>query len=424
VRPDPFAAMGTFEYRLNELTCERVSLSRVAEQFGTPAYVYSQLGILTNFRRVAQPLQAIGGMACYSVKANSSLALLRLLAGDGAGFDVVSGGELVRAQSTGVAPQRIVFSGVGKTREEVDAAIEAGILTLNVESEGEFDLIESRARHRGAARAPVAIRINPDVEADTHPYISTGRTIHKFGVPKEEALALYHRAAASPHLAVRGLACHIGSQILDVEPFVRAADEVLALARALRAEGINLDLLDLGGGFGVTYSDENPFAFDRLFKALGTRFANSGFRLILEPGRSVVGDAGVLLMRVLYIKENRHKRFVVVDGGMNDLIRPALYGSYHEIVPVERRTGPKQLADVVGPLCETGDFLARERQMPELKPGDLLALLGAGAYGYVLASNYNSRPRPAEILVDGDETFLIRRRETLDDLMTGELGLT
>lgn len=419
----PRASAGTFEYHADELTCEGVPLARIAEQFGTPAYVYSKSAILSNFHRVAQPVEAIGGMACYSVKANSNLAVLKLLAGAGAGFDVVSGGELARVQHTRVAPQRIVFSGVGKTCEEADAALEAGILMLNVESAGELDLVEGRAHHR-STRAPVAIRINPDVEADTHPYISTGRTVHKFGVPKEEALALYRRAAASPHLEVRGLACHIGSQILDVEPFVRAADEVLALAAELRAQGISPEFLDLGGGFGVTYNDENPFAFDRLFEALRTRFANTGHRLILEPGRSVVGDAGLLLMRVLYIKENQHKRFVVVDGGMNDLIRPALYGSYHQIVPVQWRAGPTQLADVVGPLCETGDFLARERQMPELKPGDLLALLGAGAYGYVLASNYNSRPRPAEILVDGEQARLIRRRETLGDLMNGELGLT
>ncbi|HXJ95740.1 MAG TPA: diaminopimelate decarboxylase [Terriglobia bacterium] len=415
--------MGTFEYHLGEFACESVPLAHIAEQFGTPAYVYSKLAILTNFGRVAQPLEAIGGLACYSVKANSNLAILKLLAQAGAGFDIVSGGELVRVRRAGASPHRIVFSGVGKTGDEVDAALEAGILMLNVESAGELDLIESRARSRGAARAPVAIRINPDVEADTHPYISTGRTIHKFGVPKDEALALYRRAAASLHLEVRGLACHIGSQILDVDPFLRAADEVLALAAELRSQGISPQYIDLGGGFGVAYSDEDPFAFGRLFEGLATRFANSGFRLILEPGRSVVGDAGVLLMRVLYIKENQQKRFVVVDGGMNDLIRPALYGSYHEILPVERREGPMESADVVGPLCETGDFLARERQMPQLKPGDLLVLLGAGAYGYVLASNYNSRPRPAEILVDGDEARLIRRRESLDDLMAGESGL-
>jgi len=414
--------MGAFEYHLNELACEGVPLRRIAERFGTPSYVYSQQAILSNFRRVAQPLEALGGIACYSVKANSNLAILKLLAEAGAGFDVVSGGELARVQRTAAAAQRIVFSGVGKTLEEVDAALDAGILMLNVESEGEFDLIESRARHRGGTPAPVAVRINPDVEADTHPYISTGRTIHKFGVPKEDALALYQRASSSRHIEVRGLACHIGSQILEVEPFVRAADEVLGLAAELRSRGISPEFIDLGGGFGVAYNEEKPFAFDWLFEALRARFASRGFRLLLEPGRSVVGDAGALLMRVLYMKESQHKRFVVVDGGMNDLIRPALYGSYHEIVPVERHSGPTQLADVVGPLCETGDFLARERQMPEVKSGDLLALLGAGAYGYVLASNYNSRPRPAEILVDGGEMRMIRRRESLDDLMAAELA--
>jgi diaminopimelate decarboxylase len=417
--------MGAFEYRSNKLTCEGVPLALIAEQFGTPAYVYSKSAILINFRRVALPLNAMGGKACYSVKANSNLTILKLLADAGAGFDVVSGGELARVKCTAVDPKMIVFSGVGKTREEVDAALDAGILMLNVESGGELDLVESRARQRGAGRAPVAIRVNPDVEADTHPYISTGRTIHKFGVPKMDALALYERAAASPHLEVRGLACHIGSQILEVDPFVRAADEVLALAAELRSHGISPEFIDLGGGFGVPYNEEDPFKFSQLFEALATRFRNSGFKLILEPGRSVVGDAGALLMRVLYVKESGSKRFVIVDGGMNDIIRPALYGSYHEIAPVERLrlSEPTQLADVVGPLCETGDFLARDRPMPDLQPGDLLALLGAGAYGYVLASNYNSRPRPAEILVDGRGPRLIRRREGLDDLMRGEMEL-
>lgn len=359
-------------------------------------------------------------MACYSVKANSSLAILKLLAEDGSGFDIVSGGELARVQRAGAALDRVVFSGVGKTVDEIDAALKAGILMLNVESAGELALVEARAQHRGGSPAPVSIRVNPDVEAETHPYISTGREIHKFGVPKNEAVALYRQAAISPYLEVRGLACHIGSQILQLEPFLRAADEVLALGRELQAQGVRF--LDLGGGFGICYHDEPPFDFDRFFPALEARFHLTGFRPILEPGRSLVGEAGILLVRVLYIKENRQKRFVVVDAGMNDLLRPALYGSYHEMLPVERRPGALRQADVVGPLCETGDFLARARELPELKQGDLVAVMGSGAYGYVLASNYNSRPRPAEVLVDGDSARLIRRREKVEDLMAGEIA--
>lgn len=406
---------------ISPLACEGVPLGEIADRFGTPTYVYSQNRILENYRRLGEPLAAISGMVCYSVKANSSLAILRLLVEAGAGFDIVSGGELARVLRAGADPRRVVFSGVGKTAAEIDQALAAGILMLNVESAGELDCVEARARERGAEPAPVAIRINPNVEADTHPYISTGRTIHKFGVPKADAPALYRRAAESPHLAVCGIACHIGSQILDPAPFLRAADEVLTLAKQLAAEGIATPYLDLGGGYGVRYHTEQPLDFASLSAALASRFLNSGFRPIIEPGRSIVGNGGLLLVRVLYVKENETKRFVVVDGGMNDLIRPALYGSYHEIIPVDRRPGAVRVADVVGPLCETGDFLARERFLPEVEPGDLLAVMDAGAYGYVLASNYNSRPRPAEVLVDGARARLIRRRETVVELLAGEV---
>lgn len=415
--------MDVFQYRQESLCCEDTDLGWIAERFGTPTYVYSAGAILSNFRRLARPLEALDGIACYSVKANSSLAILKLLADSGAGFDVVSGGELTRVRQAGARAGQVVFSGVGKTAEEIDAALEAGILMLNVESAGELELVESRARQRGTGRAPVSIRVNPDVEAETHPYISTGRAIHKFGVQKSEAPALYERAAASPCLEIRGLACHIGSQILEVDPFLRAADEVLGLAAELGSKGIRLEFLDLGGGFGISYGREKPFEFERFFAALGSRFRGRGLRPILEPGRSVVGNAGCLVVRVLYIKESKQKRFIVVDGGMNDLLRPALYGSHHEIRPVKRNEGPLRMADVVGPLCETGDFLARKREMPEILPGDLLAVLDVGAYGYVLASNYNSRPRPAEVLVEGSTVRLIRRRETFDDLMAGELEL-
>lgn len=408
-------------YRSSTLSCDDVELARVAEAFGTPVYIYSRNRIVSNFQRIAEPLGRLSGLACYSVKANSNLSILSLLAASGAGFDIVSGGELARVLRAGADPRRVVFSGVGKTSDEIDAALAAGVLMLNVESAGELDVIEGRARYRGSARAPVSIRINPDVEADTHPYISTGQTIHKFGVPKAEALDLYRRAAQSLYLQVRGVACHIGSQILEIDPFLRAVDEVLALARDLRSEGIATEFLDLGGGFGIPYRDERPFEFDQFFRELERRFHGEGFRPLLEPGRSVTGDAGLLLVRVLYVKETESKRFVVVDGGMNDLLRPALYGSYHEILPVEQRDGPQSTADVVGPLCETGDFLARDRVLGGVKPGDLLAVVNAGAYGFVLASNYNSRPRPAEVLIEGKEMRLIRRRENVDDLMAAEL---
>jgi diaminopimelate decarboxylase len=438
--------MGSFEYRSSELFCEDISLSALAERFGTPAYVYSRARILENFHRVERGLAGIPHLTCYSVKANSNLRILKLLSHAGAGFDIVSGGELARVLRAGADPQRIVFSGVGKTAPEVEAGIEAGILMFNVESEGELNLIESRAR-RLEVRANVSIRVNPDVEAETHPYISTGQTIHKFGVPKQAAPALYRLAAASPHLKVLGAACHIGSQILEMRPFLKAFDEILALARQLRAEGLQVEILDLGGGFGIRYDTEQPLELERLIEELALRMRqaealthsipanraqgswsiaeSAPYRLVLEPGRSIVGDAGTLLTRVLYVKAGE-KNFVVTDAGMNDLLRPALYGSYHEIAPVRRNSGTPEgaqglLADIVGPLCETGDFLARDRQLPSVRPGDLLAVLTAGAYGSVLASNYNSRPRPAEVMVDGGRAELIRARQTVEDLMAGEI---
>jgi diaminopimelate decarboxylase len=411
-------AMG-FHYTSDHLRCEGVALGVVAQRFGTPTYVYSQTTILEDYQQLAQRLSQIPSLICYSVKANSNLRILSLLRQAGAGFDVVSGGELARVVRVGADLQRVVFSGVGKTQPEVDAGVEAGILMFNVESAGELDLIESRARRLGKP-AGVAIRINPDVVAETHPYISTGQIVHKFGVPKEEVAQLYRRAAASGHLTVRGVACHVGSQILEVEPFLKALEEILSVAERLRTEGIAVEFLDLGGGYGIRYADEQPLDLNRLTQAVAARLRNTPYRLIVEPGRALVGNAGILLTRVLYVKRHQQKNFVVVDAGMNDLMRPTLYGSYHEIIPVERRTAEKLTADVVGPLCETGDFLAQDREMPDVRPGDLLAILTTGAYGYVLASNYNTRPRPAEVLINGDEVELIRPREALDELMAGE----
>jgi diaminopimelate decarboxylase len=411
--------MEVFHYCSGQFHCEEVAAESLARRFGTPTYVYSQAAILENFRRLQKLVQRCHGLICYSVKANSNLKILNLLQQAGAGFDIVSGGELMRVLKVGADPERIVFSGVGKSRVEVDAALEAGILMFNVESAGELELIEQRAQAL-AKQGPISLRINPDVVTQTHPYISTGQIIHKFGVPKEEAIDLYRRAARSPHFKIHGVACHIGSQILEVEPFLRALDEILDVARQLKAEGMQVEFLDLGGGYGICYADEQPLDLDRLTQGVADRLRNTSHQLILEPGRALVGDAGILLTRVLYVKRNQQKNFIVVDAGMNDLMRPTLYGSYHEIVPVSKRPAEKLLADVVGPLCETGDFLAQDREMSDVRPGDLLAILTAGAYGFVLASNYNTRPRPAEVLVHSNEAELIRPRERLEDLMAKE----
>jgi diaminopimelate decarboxylase len=411
--------MPTFHYRSGRLFAESLALDAVARRFSTPTYVYSATALLENFRRLQRRLAAIPNLICYSVKANSNLSILSLLRRAGAGFDIVSGGELARLRKAGARPDRIVYSGVGKTVEEVDRAIGAGIMMFNVESAGEFELVEARARHL-ARRVGVALRVNPDVEAETHPYVATGRVIHKFGVPRAEALELYRRAAASEHLRVRGVACHIGSQILSVAPFRKALGEILEVADALGRDGIRIEYLDLGGGFGIRYRRERPLDTRRLAATLVGMMRSRPYTLILEPGRALVAEAGVLVTRVLYVKRNERKNFVVVDAGMNDLLRPALYGAYHEIVPLARGRG-KMRADVVGPLCETGDFLARDRLLPDLRPGDLVAVMTAGAYGFVQASNYNSRPRPAEVLVRGRRATLARARETVSDLMAGEV---
>lgn len=408
-----------FRYSSNSLLCEELPVASIAGRFGTPTYVYSRAAILENFHRVREGLSSIRAMICYSVKANSNLKILAVLRKAGAGFDIVSGGELARMRRVGADAQRLVFSGVGKTLAEIDAALDAGILMFNVESADELELIEARAQHCGKS-AGIAIRVNPNVRADTHPYVATGQVIHKFGVPKENAMALYQRAAASQRLKVLGVACHIGSQILEVEPFLEALEEISGLAESLRAQGTGVEFLDLGGGFGVRYSSEQPLDVERLMRELILRMRGKPYRLIVEPGRLLVAEAGILVARVLYVKRNPRKNFIVVDAGMNDLLRPALYGSYHEIVPVEKHSEGSLCADVVGPLCETGDFLARDRKLPDVKPSDLVAILTAGAYGYALASNYNSRPRPAEVLVHGAEVELIRARESVEDLMAGE----
>lgn len=412
--------MEHFHYVENKLQCEGAPMAELAARFGTPAYVYSRSTIEENFNHIEGRLADIPNLICYSVKANSNLKILNLLRQAGAGFDIVSRGELARVLKVGARPDTIVFSGVGKDETEIDAALAAGILMFNVESAGELEAIARRARHL-KKQGNISIRVNPDVEADTHPYISTGQFIHKFGVPKDQAIDLFRRAATMPELRVRGIACHIGSQILEIDPFVKALEEILAMARTLERDGIRLEFLDLGGGYGIRYVDEDPLEMDRLTQELKSRLAGTPYCLILEPGRALVGNAGALLARVLYIKNTGKKHFVVVDAGMNDLMRPTLYGSLHQIVPVERRTEKTYVADVVGPLCETGDFLARDRELPCLEPGDLVAVMTAGAYGYVLSSNYNSRPRPPEVMVAGSQVELIRPRERLEDLMAGEV---
>ena len=378
-----------FFYSNQDLYCEQVALADVAAQAGTPAYVYSSRSIIDNYRAYDQAFGGLPHQVCYAVKANSSLAVLGLLAKAGAGCDIVSGGELFRVLEAGGDPSKVVFSGVGKTAAEVEYALEHGILSFHCESEAELALIDAMAARRGV-KAAFAVRVNPDVDAATHPYISTGLSQHKFGIAIAEAPAVYDRARSFPNLVASGVSCHIGSQILDASPILEAVDKVLALANALRAQGHPIRHLDLGGGLGV------------------------------EPGRSIVGAAGVLLTRVLYRKKNGDREFVIVDAAMNDLIRPSLYRAHHEIIPVRRNSLPPIVADVVGPVCETGDFLARERHMANVMPGDFLAVSTAGAYGFVQSSNYNSRPRAPEILVEGDRFRVVRQRESYRDMVRGE----
>jgi diaminopimelate decarboxylase len=410
------------------LHCEQADLLKLAEQHGTPLYVYSSTMIRDRYDAFDLAFRDIPHTICYSVKANSNLSILRLLAKKGCGFDVVSGGELERVLTADrKAAKKVVFSGVGKTREELTAALKAGILLFNMESESEmWALAECAERLRTAA--PVALRVNPDVAAETHPYISTGLNKHKFGVPIRDARALYAKASGARYLKVRGVSVHIGSQITDVAPFGQTMARVADLVRELRADGHRIDYIDAGGGLGIAYEKPGPLEFSSYVssyaRALSAPLRELDVRLLLEPGRSIIGPAGVLLAKVIYKKANDGKRFLIVDAAMNDLIRPALYGAYHEIIPVIQSTGAAaktEVTDVVGPVCETGDFFARDRELPVVEEGDLLAILDAGAYGMVLSSNYNTRPRAAEVLVMGKSAKIIRRREKLSDLMRAEL---
>jgi diaminopimelate decarboxylase len=409
------------------LHVEDISLLKLAQEYGTPLYVYSTATIQERYRQFDQAFRGFPHTICYSVKANSNLSILRLLSRMGCAFDVVSGGELERVLAADrKAARKVVFSGVGKTREELTAALKAGILLFNVESESElWALAECAGQLR--LTAPVALRVNPDVAAATHPYISTGLRQHKFGVPIRNARALYNQASGSRGLKVRGVSVHIGSQITDVAPFGEAMSRVAELVRDLRADGHEIEHVDAGGGLGIAYDQPNAPEFPAYAaayaRALSAPLRGLDLHLLLEPGRSIVGPAGLLLTSVVYKKENDGKRFVIVDAAMNDLIRPALYNAHHEIVPVSRNsplTGASELVDVVGPVCETGDFFARDRKLPNVGEGDVLAILDSGAYGFVLASNYNTRPRPAEVLVTGKSVKVIRKREKVSDLLRAE----
>ncbi len=409
-----------FHYSGADLYCEDVPLADIAARVGTPAYVYSSKIVLDNYSAYHEAFADLPHTVCYAVKANSSLAILALLAKAGAGFDIVSGGELFRVLEAGGDPSKVVFSGVGKTADEVEYALENGIHSFNCESDAELELIDALAARRGV-RAGFSVRVNPDVDPVTHPYISTGLSEHKFGIPIGEAPAVYERARRLTNLSAEGVSCHIGSQILDPSPILEAVDKVIALAGTLRGAGFAIRHLDLGGGLGVAYrpGEQTPPIRD-FIQSLHARLRASGLCIMVEPGRSIVGPAGVLLTRVLYRKKSGSKEFVVVDAAMNDLIRPSLYRAHHEIIPLRRRNLPEITADVVGPVCETGDFLARERRMANVFPGDFLAVCTAGAYGFVLSSNYNSRPRAPEVLVEGAASRVIRQRETHADLVRGE----
>lgn len=408
-----------FTYAGKSLHCDSVPVEKLAKKFGTPLYLYSASTIRSRFQTFDKAFAGIAHTVCYSVKANSNLSILKLLAGLGSGFDIVSGGELERVMRVDKkAAARVVFSGVGKRADEMDLALRAGILMFNVESESEAELLASRAA-RLKKRGRVALRVNPDVFAETHPYISTGLHKHKFGVPIESARAIYRAIARSKYLDVAGISVHIGSQITSVDPFNAAMDRVAELATSLRKDGHDIRFIDCGGGLGIHYHGDShgefPQVAARYAEAVIRPLAPLGIHLLLEPGRTIIGPCGALVTRVLYRKQNDSKRFLVVDGGMNDLIRPSLYGAYHEIVPVKLNSKKSETVDVVGPICETGDFFARDRELPNVAAGELIALLDTGAYGMSISSNYNTRGRAAEVLVDGKKVRLIRRRETVKD---------
>jgi len=430
-----------FHYRDGHLFCEEFDVAVAAERFGTPLYLYSAGTILDHYGRLDEALAGLDHLICYAIKANSNHAILRLLRDAGAGFDIVSGGELFRALKAGADSGKCTFAGVGKSREEIEYALEQGVYSFNIESEAELDYINQIASAKNQ-RAPIALRVNPDVEAQTHQYISTGKSENKFGIALERAAPVYERASKMPAIIVRGVQMHIGSQITEAAPFVAAIEKLAPLVSELKSK-YAIEFFSVGGGLGIAYESSiasgsgdwwtsqrsHPLTIQQYVDAILPPLTRLGLRILLEPGRLLVGNAGILLTRVRYIKETARKKFAIIDAGMNDLIRPALYGSYHEIVPVEDSSSSMcknktEKMDIVGPVCESGDFFAQDREMPELRAGDLLAVMSAGAYGFVMASNYNSRPLPAEALVRGDKLALIRKRQTIDDLIRDEVDPT
>lgn len=410
--------MNPFSYRNGELHAEMVPLSRIAAEFGTPCYVYSRAELTRAWRDFDAAFAGRDHLLCYAVKANPNLGVLNVFARLGSGFDIVSGGELARVIAAGGDPRKVVFSGVGKTAAEMRQALQAGILCFNVESAPELELLNQVAGEMNMT-APVSLRVNPDVDAKTHPYIATGLKENKFGVAYTDAPAVYRRARELPHLRIEGIDCHIGSQLTEVAPFIAALERVLALVDVLARDGIAIHHIDLGGGLGIRYQDETPPPVAEYAKALITALGQRSQKLLFEPGRLLTGNAGVLLSTVLYLKPGQDKNFAIVDAAMNDLMRPALYEAWHEVLPLRETAAGGQSYDIVGPVCESGDFLARDRQL-SINPGDLIAIASAGAYGMSMSSNYNTRPRAAEIMVDGDRVHRIRDRETVAMLMANE----
>lgn len=411
--------MHYFQFKGKELFAEDIPVKRLAQKFGTPLYIYSQRTIERHVNAYREAFRDTGHIICYAVKANSNLSILRLLGRMGCGADVISGGELFRALRAGIKPERIVYAGVGKTESEIRYALKSGILMFNVESSEELKEI-NRIAGTMKKKAPVALRVNPDIDARTHPYISTGLKKHKFGIPMDEALENYLLARELKNIEIIGIHKHIGSQITEVRPFVDALKSILLLLDELHSRGIKIKYIDMGGGLGIPYKDEEPPHPSELAGEVKKLLKGRNLTLIVEPGRSIIGNAGILVTKVLYHKKTKEKNFIIVDAGMNDLIRPTLYGAYHEIVPVERKNSEKIIADIVGPICESGDFFAKDREIETPEQGDFLAIMSAGAYGFSMSSNYNSRPRAAEVLVKGKRAVLIRKRETYQDLIRGE----
>ena len=411
--------MHFFRYRNGELYAEDVPVRELAEAYGTPLYIYSYSTLLRHFRAYDNAFDGIPHIICFALKANSNTSVLRLFAKNGGGADVVSGGEIFRALKAGIPPRKIVYAGVGKTEKEIRFALKSKILMFNVESESELMEID-RIAGVMKVKAPISLRVNPDIDPGTHPYIATGLKEHKFGIPIEAAFEYYKLAERLENTEIVGIHKHIGSQITKVSPFVDALKKTLLLVDELKEHGVDIRYFDIGGGLGITYKDEEPPVPRDLARSLLPLLRGRRLTIILEPGRSIVGNAGILVTKVLYLKKGEEKDFVIVDAGMNDLIRPSFYGAYHHIQPVEKKRRKNILADIVGPICESGDFLGKEREMPDVKPGEYLAVMSAGAYGFTMSSNYNSRPRAAEVLVKGKDFALVNKRETYKDLVKGE----